>query len=138
MQEAIFCEIEWATEDEEDEREREAFRFSKFLYVTDAYCQPKGKSKDDDGPSKRRRKEDSSSFTFPRPEDEAWLSVAQDTVTWPIEGELPGAQGLIRRRVAMIIHASKVEALRQKTSSIVGASPDADTQAEDPEPGKTV
>lgn len=120
MQEAIFCEIEWATEDEKDERDRESFRFAKFLYITDAYCKPPA-SGGEAGSAKRRRK-DASTFTFARPEDEAWLSVAEDTVTWGIEGELVGAEGLIRRRLAMVVHSSRIPTLREKTCTIVGLS----------------
>lgn len=118
MQEAIFCEIEWATEDEKEAHDRDSYRFARFLYVTDAFCKPPGKT-DGGEPAKRRRKE-AAEFMFARPEDEAWLSVAEDTVTWAIEGELVGAQGLIRRRLAMVVHSSKIAALREKTCSIVG------------------
>lgn len=126
MQEALFCEIEWATEDEEDERERRAFRFAKFLYVTDGYRAPPAKDAagEGDAKAKRRRKEDGAGFTFARPEDEAWLEAAKDMVSWPIDGELPGAGGLTRRRVAMVIPAAKIPAVRAKVCDIVGLADD--------------
>lgn len=132
MHEALFCEMEWATEDEEDERERRAFRFAKFLYVTDGYraAPTKDAAGEGDAKAKRRRKEDGAGFTFARPEDEAWLEAAKDMVSWPVDGELPGAGGLTRRRVAMVIPAVKIPAVRAKVCEIVGLaddSPEGDT-----------
>ncbi len=37
MQEALFCEIEWALEDEPTEELRETYNFHWYLYVTDVY-----------------------------------------------------------------------------------------------------
>jgi protein BCP1 len=128
LYEALFSEIEWATEDEENERERRAFRFAQFLYVTDGYRAPLAKDTagevEADGNAKRRRKENGAGFTFARPEDEAWLGAAKHMVSWPIEGELPGAGGLTRRRVAMVIPASKVASVRSKICEIVGLEED--------------
>jgi protein BCP1 len=139
MQEALFCEIEWATEDEEGEEERRSFRFAKFLYVTDAFVAPPSKDAAADvgggGAAKRRRKEDGAHFTFARAEDEAWLEAARDMASWPIEGELPGAGGLTRRRVAMVVPAAKIAGMRAKVCEIVGLSDDAgqgDTTAGEP------
>lgn len=117
MQEAVFCEIAWATEDEDGEAGRRAFRFAKFLYVTDAFCKPR----EGGGPdAKRRRKEDTTDFTFARPEDEAWMAAAADVCSWAVDGERPGAQGLTRRRVAMIVPAAKIPAMRKTVCEIVG------------------
>jgi protein BCP1 len=118
MQEAVFSEIEWATEDEEDLAERETFRLRWFLYVTEAYCLPRVKS---NSGAKRKRKEGrkDEDVTFPRIEDEAWMDVAEDTATWPIEGAKPGAQGLTRMRMAMVIPASAVDLLRSRTVELL-------------------
>lgn len=116
MQEAVFCEIAWATEDEDGPAARRAFRFAKFLYVTDAFCKPREGGED----SKRRRKEGGTEFTFARPEDEAWMAAAADVCSWAVDGERPGAQGLTRRRVAMIVPAAKISAMRKRVCEIVG------------------
>jgi hypothetical protein len=100
--------------------------------VTEAYCAPEGGAKEaKKSVSKRRRKEGrkDGDVTFSRYEDEAWMDAAEDLVTWPIVGELPGAQGLIRSRMAMVVSASKIKALRAQTSRIVGLSEDDDRPA---------
>jgi protein BCP1 len=118
MQEAVFSEIGWATEDEEDLAERETFRLRWFLYVTEAYCLSRVTS---NSSAKRKRKEGrkDEDVTFPRLEDEAWMEVAEDIATWPIDGAKPGAQGLTRMRMAMVIPVSAVDSLCSKTVELV-------------------
>lgn len=123
MLEAVFCEVEWAIEDEPEEAERDRFKFRWLLYVTEAYCS----ERDPKAPvSKRRRKEgrNAEDVVFTRPEDEVWMDAAVDVATWTLEGEKPGAQGLTRMRMAMVVPAEKTSTLLKNVFSLVGLKED--------------
>lgn len=120
MQEALFCEIEWATEDEKKEEDRKSFMFERYLYVTEVFCRFSTNSKRCE--SKRARSEAGTNreVVFIRPEDEAWMEVAEMSVFWNLDGEQVGAEGLQRMRMAMIVSAASVPKLRARTCEIVG------------------
>jgi protein BCP1 len=137
MQEAVFSEIDWATEDEENREVRDSFRICWFLYVTEVYCPPQSKAASS-GKRKKKEGRKDDDIAFPRPEDEAWMEAAEDLVTWPIDNEKPGARGLTRMRMAMVVPASAVASLRSKTVEIVGLQGDKQDSGDhgDSTPGK--
>lgn len=120
MQEAIFCEIEWATEDESEEEDRKSFKFRWYLYVTEAYCKPTASNSSSRAKRQRKASRKFDEIAFSRPEDEAWMQAAEESVAWKIDGEQTGAQGLTRMRMAMVVPAKNIPGLRSRTCEIVG------------------
>lgn len=137
MLEALFCEVEWATEDEPSEGERENYRFGWYLYVTEVFETDAADGKEDSGSGKKRKTsregEEKIKYAFVRVEDAAWMKHAAASVTWDVDGEVE--KGLTRKRIAMIIAASKIGAVREMVMDLVGSSLDEKVEDGDAEMG---
>lgn len=121
MLEALFCEIEWAIEDEPSEVEREAFRLGWYLYVTQVYCTGRAEGQ----PQRKQLKGEADEGTdakiaFGRVEDEVWFKFASCHVMWDITGAESEKDGFRRRRIAMIVAAGKVPKIRENIETLVG------------------
>lgn len=123
MLEALFCEIEWAVEDEPTQEEREAFRLGWYLYITEVYSSVAGAEKAGEREAKRQKgdeEDDEVKMAFTRVEDEAWFKHAACHITWDVVGSEAEKGGYRRRRMAMIIGAGRIGKVREMVEGIVG------------------
>lgn len=149
--EAVFCEIEWAVEDEPTPQLREEFRFGWYLYISEAFIAPDGAADDvedgmgtekgkgnEDGEKKKKKKskkkqkvdlndlvDNDDSFQYVKVEDYAWFKYASHKLLWPLAAEQEQADGSKptggRIGIAMIIAAKNIPKVRQMVEAVVGA-----------------
>lgn len=129
MLEALFCEIEWATEDEPSEEEKEAFRIEWFVYVSEVFERVDG----GDGVEReaKRVKGAESEIGFCKVEDEAWLKYATCHVSWAVDGAAVEKGGFRRKRMAVIVPAGKIKKVREMVETAVGKLKDKEVNEDD-------
>lgn len=102
--EALIYELQWATEDEPTAELRSMYDVKWFLYMTDVY--PTTKTK----PARKKvRGKNEELVAFTCVEDEVLLGAATQTVSWDIEGEEAGPDGIKRRKMAMLIKKDRMD-----------------------------
>lgn len=142
--EAIFCEIEWAIEDEPTQELREDYRFGWYLYITEAFTENvlKGEEAREkvDNKRKKQKKDNSESpeeerIGFFKVEDEAWFKHASQKMSWSVATDPDRNDSSGRKVVAMLIAAKQVPDVRKMVDELVGVSqheaPDDDGQEEE-------
>eukprot|EP00178_Gracilaria_changii_P007969 TRINITY_DN246_c0_g1_i1.p2 TRINITY_DN246_c0_g1~~TRINITY_DN246_c0_g1_i1.p2 ORF type:complete len:391 (-),score=86.90 TRINITY_DN246_c0_g1_i1:10886-12058(-) len=126
MFEALCCEIEWATEDEKTQEQRDSFKFGWYLYIAEVYCYETEREKDGgakEGKKKKRprveKKEVEQQIAFARVEDSEWHKHASCSVSWDWGGTEDGVK---QRRMAMIVAAKKLAMIREAVEQRVNGS----------------
>eukprot|EP00871_Galdieria_phlegrea_P003380 jgi/Galph1/4042/GphlegSOOS_G2694.1 len=114
LQQAIFDEIEWATQDEPTKDRRQMFMFEHFLYITQVFVDKSYKLS-----SKRKRKWkeqehstiETDNFYFIKAEDEGYYRYALCCLTWPMMTNLNSIQqdSLEKRTMAIILNKQQVK-----------------------------
>lgn len=118
MLEALFCEIEWAVEDEKSQKDRESYRFGWFLYVTDVlFVQRDG----EDGKRRKGGDESDRQMAFTKVEDEIWMNFSSEWAVWDVGSSQNDAE-VPRKKMGMIIAASKVQAVRDNFLQLLASS----------------
>lgn len=135
LMEAIFCEIEWAREDEPSEESREEYRFGWYLYLTEVFIG--GKAADEnavDGedaskakkPTMKRQKKarnaegNADHYSFARAEDEAMYKHANHVKTWDFGSAETAGGGVVRKGIALLMNAKNVKKMRESLEEMVG------------------
>lgn len=119
MLEALFCEIEWAREDEATAKGRDGFRFGWYLYITEVfYCKEESveEKKRKEGKSKKRARSEKvdgeEKIAFGRLEDAAFFKYSNCSVVWDVSAEAED-KDVKRKRIAMIVAANKIGQIRE-------------------------
>ncbi|PXF47781.1 Protein BCCIP-like [Gracilariopsis chorda] len=125
--EALFCEIEWATEDESTKEQRDEFKFGWYMYITEVFLyseqggdEAEGKGKEGQRTKRQRIGEKDGEgelrMAFGRVEDWVWAEHAKCSIAWDIGTE---EKEVRRKRMAMIVAAKKVSKIRQAVERAV-------------------
>ena len=147
--EALFSEVEWATEDEPTRELRESFGFGQYLVFSRVYLDAEGKDDGDDDEddgdqaekrkrkNKRARADPSTSSSsapvvvFARPEDQFFSEAAEWSFFFeppPLPESTdrhrqPQRRGELRRaRLVALVAASRVREVREKLKEAVGGA----------------
>ncbi|KIY96067.1 putative Protein BCCIP like protein [Monoraphidium neglectum] len=137
---ALFDEIQWATEDEPTQELRDTFKLQRYLLVTRVYTDPAEQQQQQEqqqdgsgaGPSssKQRGKKKQKTASKPpggiplviyvRPEDEFLHKRAAASFTWPIEGRAVPKDELRPMRLAMLVDARAAAEARRELDRVIG------------------
>lgn len=142
--EAIFCEIEWAIEDEPTQELREDYRFGWYLYITEAFSENVRDGEEvrekADHKRKKQKKDNLDSpgeerIGFFKVEDEAWFKHASQKMSWSVATDPDRNEPSGRKAIAMLIAAKHVPDVRKMVDGLVGVlhqeAPDGDVQDEE-------
>mmetsp|Transcript_28547 Transcript_28547/g.71647 ORF Transcript_28547/g.71647 Transcript_28547/m.71647 type:complete len:354 (+) Transcript_28547:35-1096(+) len=134
MQEALFSELNWAVEDEPTKELKDSFKFTRYMYVTEAYATGGGPKKKAKAPKKkkyRRKKKnkveeekpeeaeeeedvaDEVEYMYIKPEDEFFMKCAEKIVSWVIPGEETVAGGFTKRKYIIFFQPGRVDEFAQ-------------------------
>lgn len=128
LQEALFDEISWATEDEPTEKLRDSFKFKNYVYTTEVLMSSIGTSKSAKSKKKQKKKRKRQKMAqnvaapppeFVRPEDDVIYKHASLKILFSIPGQAPIKGGLIRRRMAMFFSSSSVPQIRKEIETLM-------------------
>ncbi|CAN8066584.1 unnamed protein product [Agarophyton chilense] len=116
MLKGLCLEIEWATEDEKTQEQRNSFRFGWYLYITEMFCyeeegEKSGSAKESKKKKRQRvEKEVEEHVAFGRVEDSGWHEHANCSISWDW-GE--AEDGVRQKRIAMIVSAKNMGKIRE-------------------------
>lgn len=127
--EALFCEIEWAVEDEPTQKERDSFKFGWYLYITESYYVKRTNDntatrEGNKGEVKKKQKREESEtedISFVRVEDESFHKLASATLSWSIPDNNTESNGVRLTQMAMLVDAGKISAIREMVTKLVGS-----------------
>lgn len=112
LQDAIFDEIAWATEDEPTEELRKSFVFHEYLMISRVYQAPEGTSgKQSHNNNKGKGKP--ADLIFVRPEDEMFFECCNWYRTYPC-ARVEREGDLRQMRLVMTVPAKKVDTVRSQ------------------------
>lgn len=128
--EALFCEIEWAVEDEPTRELREDYRFGWYLYVTEAVTETVPNGSGDSGTKKKKQKTAGDKeggeerIGFVKVEDEAWFKFAAHKIWWnpPADDQQETTRQAGKKVVALLIPTKQVPDVRKAVEQLVGAA----------------
>ncbi|PIN20567.1 Isoamyl acetate-hydrolyzing esterase [Handroanthus impetiginosus] len=116
LYDALFDEVEWATEDEPTEVLRSSFRFKFYLIISKIY---KHKNADQ---IKGTTKSGDEALIFPKPEDEIFLELSSWSFSFPLHSQQVTTNELRNYRLmglVMAVEASKVPIFRKQLHSLI-------------------
>mmetsp|Transcript_37406 Transcript_37406/g.105582 ORF Transcript_37406/g.105582 Transcript_37406/m.105582 type:complete len:313 (-) Transcript_37406:158-1096(-) len=120
---ALFDEIEWATEDEPTQELRESFKFEQYIVLTRVYVDPAAQ-RPNAGTSKeqpaKKAKGSEPLLVYVRPEDEFLHQHCSWSLTFPIEGKDVGKDELQPWRLSMVVPADAIASVRASLDAVVG------------------
>ncbi len=134
LQQSIFDEIKWATEDEPTQALRDSFKFSHFLLFTRVYFSggaPGGKAGSgshgggSDGKKRGKKKaageagEPAGEIVYVRPEDQFFHQECEWSFTFPAR-HAHDIQGLVQHRMVMWMDNKGVDRARQALDQLFG------------------
>ncbi|GMH32410.1 hypothetical protein BSKO_00244 [Bryopsis sp. KO-2023] len=123
LQQALFDEIQWATEDEPTEELRNSFKFTQYVVLTRAFRDPtmeearEGKQAKK-GHSKKSKSSGPTGLIYVRPEDEFFHQFCNLWFTFPVENACTDEVEPLR--LVMLMQASQVTQARAALDAVVG------------------
>ncbi|KZV54373.1 hypothetical protein F511_03628 [Dorcoceras hygrometricum] len=119
LYDALFDEIEWATEDEPTEELRNSFRFKMFIVISKIY---KHKNADQ---NKVKARNGDEAIIYIKPEDEILLELSSWSVCFPLHSQQVTTSELTNYRMmglVMAVDATKVGIFRKNLHSVIDDS----------------
>mmetsp|Transcript_24938 Transcript_24938/g.64261 ORF Transcript_24938/g.64261 Transcript_24938/m.64261 type:complete len:301 (-) Transcript_24938:46-948(-) len=113
LMQAIFDEIEWATEDEPTQELRDSYKLKQYIVATRVYVDPEAPAPSEGGPV----------LVYVRPEDELFHKHAAWSFSFPVEMAQVGKGELAPWRLVMAVPAGKVPTVRRELDAAVAAMP---------------
>ncbi|KAK9816526.1 hypothetical protein WJX72_001568 [[Myrmecia] bisecta] len=117
LQQALFDEISWATEDEPSQALRDSFRFEQFILLSRVYADPAPRT-DRGGSTKRQKCQPEIVYT--RPEDQFFHAHCEWSYTFPVMGRPAARDELQQLRLVCAVKASKIATVRAELDRAVG------------------
>ncbi|XP_057777473.1 protein BCCIP homolog [Salvia miltiorrhiza] len=116
LYDALFDEVEWATEDEPTEELRSSFRFKFYLIISKIY---KHKNADQNRGTVKNGEE---TVIYNRPEDEIFFELSLWSFSFPLHAQQVTANELKNYRpmgLVMAVEASKISSFRKQLHSLI-------------------
>ena len=132
LQQAIFDEIEWATEDEPTKDLRESFMFTHFLLFTRVYYSNNNNDNNSNSKGKKKKQKTmstnssvggwpSNEMIFVRPEDEFFMKECEWSFTFPNkQAGHNDMEGMRQHRLVMWINKKGIKNARKQLDQIFG------------------
>ncbi|XP_073142312.1 protein BCCIP homolog [Henckelia pumila] len=116
LYDALFDEIEWATEDEPTQELRKSFRFKMYIIISKIY---KHKNADQ---NKGKDKNGDEAVIYIKPEDEILLELSSWSFCFPLHAQQVTTSELRNYRLmglVMVVDANKVSIFRKKLHALI-------------------
>ncbi|QDZ25364.1 hypothetical protein A3770_17p78820 [Chloropicon primus] len=122
LNQAIFDEIEWATEDEPTQERRDEFKMDNFLLLSRVYFSEEDKVAKGKGKKKGKRQKTEAAagdIVYVRPEDEYFHKECDWSFTFPAN-RAENTPGLVQHRMVMWIKKEGVKRARKELDKLFG------------------
>lgn len=120
LQDGIFDEISWATEDEPTAELRDSYVFQEYLILCRVYV-PSDVAPGMDGGGSKRKRTVPETFIFLRPEDELFYEYSDWHFTYPCD-RVERDDGMQQMRLVLTLKAAKIGDVRKRLHQLFGSS----------------